>query len=91
MKAIISRIEQGERVWVAEAVLRLSGLALLGLARNAAQWLARMVRMAPLHQATPAEFAAAAAAFVCLTAGLALLFEGPGLLRLMPRPPRALF
>lgn len=91
MKAIISRMERGERVWAAEIVLRLSGLALLGACRFAVLWLARMVRVTPPHPATPAELAVAAAGFFCLTTGLALLFEGPGLFRLMPRPPRALF
>lgn len=91
MKAIIKRMERGERVWAAELVLRLSGLALLGACRLAVAWLLRAVRTAPPHQATPAEVAVAMVAFVCLTTGLALLFEGPGLLRLLPRPPRALF
>jgi hypothetical protein len=90
VKAIIRRMQQGERVWPAEALLRLSGLALLGACRLAALWLLRLVRIAPPHQGTPAEVAVAAAVFVCLTTGLALLFEGPGLFRLMPRPPRAL-
>jgi hypothetical protein len=90
VKAIINRMERGERVWAAEVVLRLSGLGLLGTCRLAVMWLLRVVRAAPPHQATPAEFAVAMAGFVCLTTGLALLFEGPGLFRLMPRPPRAL-
>jgi hypothetical protein len=90
VKSILSRMEKGERVWAAEFVLRASGLVLLTLCRIAVLGLLRMVRLVPPHQATPAEFAVAAAAFVCLTTGLALLFEGPGLLRLMPRPPRAL-
>ena len=84
-------MERGERVWAAEIVLRLSGLGLLGACRFAVLCLARFVRAAPSHQGTPAEFAIAAAGFVCLTTGLALLFQGPRLLRLMPRPPRALF
>lgn len=87
---IISRMQRGERIWAAEVVLRASGLVLLALCRLAVVGLLRMVRLVPPHQATPAEFAVAAAAFFCLTSGLALLFEGPGLLRLQPRPPRAL-
>lgn len=90
VKAILFRMQQGERVWAAELVFRLSGLGLLGACRSAVLWLMRMVRIAPPHQATPAEFALAVAGFVCLTSGLGLLLEGPGLLRLMPRPPRAL-
>jgi hypothetical protein len=72
-------------------VLRLAGLSLLGACRLALQWLLRLVRLAPPPQATPAEFALAATGFFCLTTGLALLLEGPGLFRSMPRPPRALF
>lgn len=90
MKTIITRMQRGERAWAAELVLRLSGLGLLGTCRLAVMWLLRMVRAAPPHQATPAEFAVAMAGFFCLTTGLALLVEGPGLFRLMPRPPRAL-
>lgn len=84
-------MERGERAWAAEIVLRLSGLGLLGACRFAVMWLVRMVRATPPHQATPGEFTVAAAGFFCLTTGLALLFVGPGLFRLMPRPPRALF
>lgn len=90
MKTILSRMQRGERVWGAEIVLRLSGLAQLGICRLAMVWLLRAARLVPPHAATPAAFAVAAAGFVCLTTGLALLFEGPGLLRLQPRPPRAL-
>jgi hypothetical protein len=90
VKTIFNRMQHGERVWIAEILLRLSGLSLLGMCRLAMIGLLRMARLAPPHQATPAEFAVGAAGFVCLTTGLALLFEGPGLFRLMPRPPRAL-
>lgn len=90
VKTVFSRMQRGERVWIAEIVLRLSGLALLGLCRLAVLALLRMARVVPPHQGTPAGFAVGAAGFVCLTTGLALLFEGPGLFRLMPRPPRAL-
>lgn len=90
MKTILSRMQQGERVRGAEIVLRLLGLALLGMCRLAMVWLLRAARVVPPHNATPATFAVAAVGFVCLTTGLALLLEGPGLLRLQPRPPRAL-
>lgn len=90
VKTILNRMQQGERVWSAEIVLRLSGFALLGMCRLAMVWLLRVARFVPPHNAAPAALAVAAAGFVCLTTGLALLFEGPGLLRLQPRPPRAL-
>ena len=90
MRKIRHRLESGERWWAAEFVLRTLGVALLGA--FAALWrvVVRMVGHMPPHQGTPAEFAVAALAFVCLTSGLALLFEGPGLFRLLPMPPRAL-
>jgi hypothetical protein len=50
----------------------------------------RLVNQPPQHEATALEFAIAATTFVCLSAGLALLFEGQGLFRLVPLPPRAL-
>jgi hypothetical protein len=90
VKAILNRMQQGERVWAAEVALRLAGLALLETCRLAALWLLRMTRVTPPHECTPAEFAVAAVGFVCLTTGLALLLSGPGLFRLQPRPPRAL-
>lgn len=90
VKTILIRMQRGQRVWIAELVLRLSGLALLAMCRIAAMWLLRMARLGPPHQTTPAEFAIGAACFLCLTSGLALLFVGPGLFRLQPRPPRAL-
>lgn len=39
--------------------------------------------------ATPLECAVAALAFACLSVGIALFVEGPGLLRPVPVPPRA--
>lgn len=90
VKTILDRMERGERIWAADVMLRVSGLVLFGACRLAMLWLLRMVRTAPPHHATPAEFAVATAGFICLTTGLALLLEGPGLFRLLPRPPRAL-
>ena len=90
VKAILIRMQQGERVWAAEVVLRLTGLVLLGACRLAALWLLRVARAVPQHRTTPAEFAVAMMGFVCLTTGLALTSYGPGLFRLQPRPPRAL-
>ena len=90
MRKIRHRLESGERWWAAEVVLRLTGLALLGACTAFGRVVVRLAGHPPPHQATPAEFAVAALAFVCLTSGLALLFEGPGLFRLLPMPPRAL-
>ena len=90
MHEIGKRLESGERWWAAEFVFRVLGMALLGV--FAALWrvVVRLVGQAPAHQGTPLELAVAALAFVCLTSGLALLIEGPGLFRLLPMPPRAL-
>lgn len=90
MRKIRHRLESDERWWAAEVVLRLIGLALLGACAAFGRVVLRLVGHSPPHQGTPAEFAVAALAFVCLTSGLALLFEGPGLFRLLPMPPRAL-
>ncbi|MBW8752978.1 MAG: hypothetical protein JF595_02325 [Sphingomonadales bacterium] len=90
MASIMQRLERGERYWPAELVLRAAGLGLLYFCTVLARPLYRLVNQPPPHQATPAEFALAAVIFVCLTSGLALLFVGPGLFRLVPRPPRAM-
>lgn len=90
MKKILRRMQRGERVWGAEIALRLSGLAPLGMCRLAVMWLLRAARFVLPHNATPAAFAVAAAGFVRPTSGLALLFAGPSVLRLQPRPPRAM-
>ncbi len=85
MTTIHQRLRAGERIWATEACFRLAGLAALAVAG----WIFRQIP--PRSQASPREFLAAALAVACLWAGLALALEGPGLLRLMPRPPRALF
>ena len=90
MHKIRYRLQSDERWWAAEVVLRLVGLALLGICAAFGRIVVRLAGQPPPHQGTPAEFAIAALAFVCLTSGLALLFEGPGLFRLLPMPPRAL-
>jgi hypothetical protein len=81
------RLNSGERWWAAELALRLLGLALLGGCAIAAH---AVVRLTAQRSGTLLEFVVALVAFACLTGGLALLIAGPGLFRLMPKPPRAL-
>jgi hypothetical protein len=82
---IWGRLESGERWWAAECVLRAIGGALLALSAAMAAWLHRTL---PSAHSQAAGFAAAALAVTCLSLGLALLFEGPGLFRLLPVPGR---
>ena len=91
MRAILIRLRDGGRWWMAELVLRGAGLGLLFLFTLSMRWCCRLVDAPPQHQATPVEFIAAAMVFAFLAAGLALLFEGPGLFRPIPLPPRAMF
>jgi hypothetical protein len=85
--SIRQRLNSGERWWAAELVLRLVGLALLGGCAIAAR---AVIRLSAHQSGTPLEFVVALLAFGCLTSGLALLMVGPGLFKLMPKPPRAL-
>lgn len=85
MMTILQRLRAGGRIWWMEACFRISGLAAIGTA----SWVFRHIQAR--EKADPREFLAAALVVVCLWTGLALALEGPGLLRLMPRPPRALF
>jgi hypothetical protein len=90
MRAILVRLQNGQRWWVAELCLRTAGLWLLVLCGLAMRWCRRLTYEPPHHQATPLELAVAAIAVACLSAGLALLLEGPGLFRHVPLPPRAI-
>lgn len=90
MKALLSRLQQGERVWPAELVLRTAGLASLYACLLAWRWDCCLVAIPPKHDTTPQEFAVSILAVVCLSVGLALTLEGPNLLRRVPLPPRAL-
>lgn len=90
MAAMIERIRRGERCWSAEFILRSAGLAVLYLSAQITRGLCRLVNQPPPHPGSPLEFAIAAAAFVCLSFGLALSLEGAGLFRPVPLPPRAL-
>ncbi len=87
MGTIRKRLERGERWWAAELVLRIAGLALLGLFVVAVR---TVCRLAASQQGTPLEALVAFGAYFCLATGLALLIAGPGLFQLMPKPPRAL-
>lgn len=91
MTTIHQRLRAGERIWVVETCFRLVGVGSLALSAWAARWLFHLVHSPSRHSATSLELAVAALVVVSLWAGLALGLEGPGLLRLMPRPPRALF
>lgn len=90
MKATLSRLQCGERVWPAELVVRVTGLASLYVCLLAWRWDCCLVAIPPKHDATPQEFGVALLATVCLTTGLALTLEGPTLLRRMLLPPRAM-
>lgn len=90
MRVILIRLQQGERWWPAELVLRAVGLGMLVLCALSSRWCCRLVSQPPQHPGTPLELAIAAIAFACLSAGIALLVEGPGLFRLVPIPPRAM-
>lgn len=89
MATMFERIKQGDRCWMAELTLRLAGLAVLAIAAFIARMLGRLINQGPPHSASPVELTIAAAACACLSAGLALAFEGAGLFRLVSLPPRA--
>jgi hypothetical protein len=84
------RLRAGKRIWMAEFGFRLAVLIALTLCGWIARFMMRLVHQAPPNRQSPLEFLVAASAIVCLSAGLALLLEGPGLLRDVPKPPRAL-
>lgn len=90
MNAILERLERGERWWAAEIVLRSIGLGLLHACALMLRRIFWLVHQPRPHQGAPLEFAVAAIAFACLSAGLALLLEGPGLFRRVDLPPRPL-
>lgn len=88
MQAILLRLGKGNRWWAAEIVLRAFGAALLGICAAASWWLRRSVAQPPAHAATLLEFALAVLIVASFGLGLAFLFEGPGLFRLIPVPGR---
>jgi hypothetical protein len=89
MRAILRRLESGQRWWAAEAVLRGLGLAMLVAALAAGNWVCRSVQHLPTHPVTAFEFAGATSAVIGLSLGSAFTFEGPGLFRAIPVRPRA--
>lgn len=88
MSGNLDRLRKGERWWAAEVVLRVGGLLLLDACYRAALLAHGLINTPPHHQATPGEFALCAATFLLLTCGLALSFEGRGLFKHIPMPPR---
>jgi hypothetical protein len=89
MRAIVCRLENGERWWAAEAVLRGVGLAVLVAALAAGCWVCRSVQQLPAHSVTAFEFAGATSVVVGFSLGSAFTFEGASLFRAIPVPPRA--
>lgn len=90
MKTILQRLRRGERVWTAELALRSAGAVLLYACLLAWRCDCRLVAASPAHDGTPVEMAVALLVWACLSTGLALTLVGPGLLRRVPLPPRAL-
>jgi hypothetical protein len=91
LNSILHRLQRGKRWWAAELVLRVAGLGMLAFCALMARVVYRLANLPPPHDGTPREFILGAVAVVSLWTGLALFFEGPGLFRLLPKPPRALF
>lgn len=89
--AVLRRLETGERWWPAELGLRGFGVALLGSCAGLASWLYRGLHAAPASAPGVLHYLGAAAAVACWSLGGALLAEGPGLSRLVPRPPRSIY
>jgi hypothetical protein len=90
MTTVLEKLQRGERHWSAELAFRVAGLAMFGGCALSWRWNCRLVADPPHHEATPLEFLAAALVFLFLVGGIALTFEGPGLLRHVALPPRAL-
>lgn len=90
IKSIIARLEDGERIWAAELLFWLTGLALLAAIWPASRWLRALETRPPVHQAGALEFFAAVLVLACLWSGLVLAEFGPSLLARQPLPPRPL-
>lgn len=87
--SLLRRLKRGERCWPAEIGLRGLGIALLGLCATLGAWLYRSLH-ATLTPAGALHYLGAMLAVACWSLGWALLAEGPGLFRLMPRPRRTI-
>lgn len=86
MKAIIRRLETGERWPIADFCLRLAGVALLGLCALAVAWLFRSVHQPPQHEPSPGELIAGLAAVHGWCLGTSLLAAGQRLFELVTLP-----
>jgi hypothetical protein len=91
MSGKLEMLRQGERWWPAEIAMRGAGLALLAACYRTAMLAHRLTTAAPPHRVTLAEFGLCAAIFLLLIFGLALVAEGPGLLRRVPIPAHSAF
>lgn len=91
MRAVMRRLQSGERWWAAEIAFRVVALVCFGLVVLCLLHLERSVDRLPAHEPTLAEFAVSGAGVVLFSAGIACLIEGPGLFRLIPDPRRRLF
>ena len=91
LNSIIDQLQRGKRYWPAELVLRAVGLVMLGFCALMVRIVYRMSNEPPPHYGTPLELVIAAVAVIALWAGLALTFAGPGLFRLVPKPPSPQF
>ena len=88
MNEIMRRMEQGERSWPAEIVLRAFGLCLLAMCVAASLWLYRAVHQPPARGPRALEIGAAALVAIGWSLGCSFLVEGPGLFRLVYVPSR---
>jgi apolipoprotein N-acyltransferase len=87
VQPFLRRLEQGERWWGAECACRGVGAVLLGVCAAALWWLHRSLNQAGVaHGPGPLEIAFAAVAVAALGPGLAFVFEGPALFRLIAAP-----
>jgi hypothetical protein len=79
----------GAKGRASELGLRSLGLLLLAASYGLALGLHRQISTPHHGHATLADLAVAAIAFAALVSGLAFAFEGAGLFRLVPMPPRS--
>ncbi|OJW60080.1 MAG: hypothetical protein BGO57_05475 [Sphingomonadales bacterium 63-6] len=87
MKAILHRLETGQRWPAADLCLRLAGAALLSLCALAVAGLFRSVHQIPRHEPSPVELIAGLAVVQSWCLGTALFAAGQGLFEpvILPR------
>ena len=90
VKAIICRLASGRRWWAAEVILRTAGLGGLAGAWLVGACVHRRVTADPGRPEGAADFLLCLLVVILLSSGLALLIQGRGLFRRVPRPPRPL-